>query len=199
MKNIALFTHEVAGEGLKTLFSRHGNLNVVQSHYRNDYRKENLASIGADAAVIDADFYLSNSLRLIEDLRYYQPDIKIILFGFSDLEPIKRHFRERGADLYISKNEAAENMLELTERLVVNGETFPFARRRKKRLSDRQFEVLGMILAGKKNREIADKLEVNEKTISTYRTRLYEKFEVNTEAELVAFLYQYRLLREDGF
>ena len=197
MKNIVLFTHEITGEGLNALISRQEHLNVIHTHYRNDYRKEDLVS--TDAAIIDADFFLSNSLRLIEDLRYYQPDIKIIVFGFSDLEPIKRHFRERGADLYINKNETPENILNLSERLIVNGEKFPFARRRKKHLSDRQFEVLEMILVGKKNREIADQLKVNEKTISTYRTRLYEKFEVNTEAELVAFLYQYRLLKEDGF
>jgi DNA-binding NarL/FixJ family response regulator len=60
-------------------------------------------------------------------------------------------------------------------------------------LSDREYQVLRMIAAGKSTRQIAACLSLNVKTISTYRTRIFEKMQMNTAAELAAYVVRNRL------
>ena len=54
-----------------------------------------------------------------------------------------------------------------------------------KRLSTREVEVLKLLSSGKKNKEIALELSINEKTVSTYKARLYKKLNVTNLVDLV--------------
>jgi two-component system invasion response regulator UvrY len=61
-------------------------------------------------------------------------------------------------------------------------------------LSDREFEVLRMIGAGKTVGEIAEDLSLSVKTVSTYRTHLLEKMNLKNNAELMLYVITNRLL-----
>ena len=54
-------------------------------------------------------------------------------------------------------------------------------------LSDREYQVLCMIAAGKATTAIADQLSLSVKTVSTYRTRILEKLQLKTVSELVRY------------
>jgi FixJ family two-component response regulator len=56
-------------------------------------------------------------------------------------------------------------------------------------LTPRQVEVLGLVVAGKLNRQVAAELGVSEKTVKIYRARIMQKLQVHSVAELV-WLYQ---------
>jgi DNA-binding NarL/FixJ family response regulator len=55
------------------------------------------------------------------------------------------------------------------------------------RLSDREHEVLGLLAAGKTLRQIAERLSVSPKTVSTYRARIIRKLHMRTNAELIRY------------
>ncbi|MFO7720814.1 MAG: response regulator transcription factor, partial [Gillisia sp.] len=61
-----------------------------------------------------------------------------------------------------------------------------------KKLSTREAEVLNLISNGKRNKDIAEALDINEKTVSTYKTRLLKKLKVDNIADLI---HQTRLLQ----
>ena len=61
------------------------------------------------------------------------------------------------------------------------------------RLSDREHEVLCLLGSGKAPKEIAARLQVSSKTVSTYRTRLLAKLELRTTADLIRFAVEQRL------
>jgi DNA-binding NarL/FixJ family response regulator len=61
-----------------------------------------------------------------------------------------------------------------------------------KTLSTREIEVLNLLSRGKRNKEIAQDLSINEKTVSTYKTRLLKKLKVDNIADLI---HQSRLLQ----
>ena len=61
-----------------------------------------------------------------------------------------------------------------------------------KKLSTRESEVLNLISNGKRNKDIAEALDINEKTVSTYKTRLLKKLKVDNIADLI---HQTRLLQ----
>ncbi|MEC7617762.1 MAG: LuxR C-terminal-related transcriptional regulator, partial [Bacteroidota bacterium] len=58
-------------------------------------------------------------------------------------------------------------------------------RRMFKKLSMREVEVLKMLSDGKRNKEIAAELKLNEKTVSTYRSRIMKKLRVRNLVELI--------------
>ncbi len=62
------------------------------------------------------------------------------------------------------------------------------------RLSDREFQVLRMIAFGRTIREIADEINISEKTVSTYRTRILEKMRMTRNAELIRYAVQNKLV-----
>ncbi|MEP1854300.1 response regulator transcription factor, partial [Nonlabens ulvanivorans] len=63
---------------------------------------------------------------------------------------------------------------------------------RYKKLSAREIEVLNLLSRGKRNKEISQILSINEKTVSTYKTRLLKKLNVDNIADLI---HQSRLLQ----
>jgi DNA-binding NarL/FixJ family response regulator len=104
-----------------------------------------------------------------------------------------------GASGYLSKTVEVEKIKEAVYR-VFNGGTYlsdemtkniSFDDPRKatsrlfKRLSTREVEVLKLLSSGKKNKEIAIELNINEKTVSTYKARLYRKLNVNNLVDLI--------------
>ena len=54
-----------------------------------------------------------------------------------------------------------------------------------KKLSTREVEVLKLLSIGKKNKDIASELDINEKTVSTYKTRLMKKLNVSNIVDLI--------------
>jgi DNA-binding NarL/FixJ family response regulator len=60
-------------------------------------------------------------------------------------------------------------------------------------LSPREFQILGLIAAGKSVGDIASQLSLSVKTISTYRTRLLKKMAMSSNAELIRYALQYGL------
>ena len=60
-------------------------------------------------------------------------------------------------------------------------------------LSDREFEVLRLIAAGRTVGEIAGLLELSDKTISTYRARILEKMGMKTNAEIIHYAIRNKL------
>jgi DNA-binding NarL/FixJ family response regulator len=54
-------------------------------------------------------------------------------------------------------------------------------------LSDREFEVMQLLLAGRSLKEIAVELSLSPKTVSTFHTRIWEKLRVRSDVELVRY------------
>jgi DNA-binding CsgD family transcriptional regulator len=61
-------------------------------------------------------------------------------------------------------------------------------------LSQREYQVMAMIAAGKTGKEIAKKLFLSIRTVSTYRTRVLEKMKMKTNAELIRYALQNKLV-----
>jgi two-component system invasion response regulator UvrY len=61
-------------------------------------------------------------------------------------------------------------------------------------LSDREFEVMRLMASGKTIGEIAELLALSDKTVSTYRARILEKMHLDTNAELIRYVLENKLI-----
>jgi two-component system invasion response regulator UvrY len=63
-------------------------------------------------------------------------------------------------------------------------------------LSPREMQVTLMILDGRRNKDVAGSLSLSEKTVSTYRQRIYEKLGVGTDVELTRLAFRHGIITE---
>ena len=161
-----------------------------------------------DLVIMEIDMPNLQGLTAIKELRKLFPGIKIMVYsthpeGMYALSAIKA-----GAMGYIGKTadtatvlkaviQVARGGIYLNNNLVEMLSNTDSAQNnslayRYKKLSTRETEVLNMLSSGKRNKDIAESLDINEKTVSTYKTRLLKKLDAGSLAELIQ---QARLLQ----
>jgi RNA polymerase sigma factor (sigma-70 family) len=115
----------------------------------------------------------------------------IFISGRADIPKAVRAVREGAID-FIEKPFDYKRVLELVRECLerdraarAGGERKRLVRERLGALTQREREVLDLVVAGKLNREIAETLDISVKTVEAHRARLMEKLEVGSVAELV--------------
>ena len=113
-----------------------------------------------------------------------------------------------GAAGYLTKERAPEELCQAVQHIVRGGtylsqymsrRTVGLGRagvvdRPHEGLSAREFQVLRMIAGGKSGKAAANELGLSQKTISTYRVRIFKKLQVRSTAELVQYAVHERLI-----
>jgi FixJ family two-component response regulator len=118
----------------------------------------------------------------------------IFITGHGDV-PMAVNALKGGAFHFIEKPFNDSQLLELVERAVDASRSGPLQRNeryaaaaRLKTLSQREREVLDLIVNGRRNKQIADELKLSIKTVEAHRARVMEKMQVKTAAQLVQAL-----------
>ena len=125
------------------------------------------------------------------------PDIGIIISMHGD-GPLPRILLNGGASGYLTKGNTPEEMVnaikdvnnggqyiakDIAQKLVI--QLLPGEQDQIHKLSQRELQVMMMILQGIRTNEISDTLHLSPKTVSTYRKRLHEKLEVSSDIEMM--------------
>lgn len=159
----------------------------------------------ADLVILELDLPNTNGIGILRDIKSNFPDLKTLVLSSYPEDLYALSAVKAGADGYLCKTRTPKE-IETAIHQVCNGNSFispdilkhinnstnkqkniPF-----KKLSTREIEVLNLLSKGKRNKEISLLLNINEKTVSTYKTRLLKKMKVNNLADLI---HQSRLLQ----
>ncbi|MEZ7494097.1 response regulator transcription factor [Leeuwenhoekiella aequorea] len=199
--------HPVITDGLSHILRNtdHEILDVIVDG--NDL-KASLENQVPDLVVMEIDLPNLQGLSAIKELRRSFPGLKIMIFSTHPEEMYALSAIKAGAMGYVGKtvdsatvlkaliqvarggiylNNALVEMLSNTDPSKNNSLAYRY-----KKLSTRETEVLNMLSSGKRNKDIAESLDINEKTVSTYKTRLLKKLDAGSLAELIQ---QARLLQ----
>jgi two-component system invasion response regulator UvrY len=154
---------------------------------------------GWDLVILDLSLPGLSGLEVIRDLLRVQPHARIIVVSVHPPHHFARRAMSVGALAYLEKSAAPEEMVKaVTE--VLGGRSYvtmpasdsPRGRAAQgplhERLSDREYQVLRMLGVGRTVSEIAAELALSVKTVSTYRTRVLEKMDLRTTAELMHYV-----------
>jgi DNA-binding NarL/FixJ family response regulator len=185
-------------EGLKSIIAIERDLTIVGE--ANSCRDTLEAAQHADLLILDGEL---DSLALLNSLQKIrakgQPPFVLVLTKHSE-DHHAVQILKAGADGYLSKSEPPEKVLEAIRRIVKGGkyvpndlaETMIFAMNGlngPSRLSHREYQVLYLFASGMGMGEIADHLSLSVKTISTYRSRLLEKLNLRSNAQLMRYAF----------
>ena len=166
-----------------------------------------------DVAIVDITLRGSSGLELIKDLKAQNSDLKVLVLSMHDEDLYAERSLRAGAWGYISKNEASKEVIKAI-RCVLAGQVYVSHEMNAKLLSritrkstptqlagmetlaDRELEVFQLLGRGKGTKEIADRLNLGESTVETYRARIKDKLNLRSAAEL--YLRAGEWVREHG-
>ncbi len=153
-----------------------------------------------DILLLELDMPEINGFHALRSIREEFPRTRIAIFSSHPEEIYALRSIKSGAAGYIPKTSSETVFLQAFKRIATGGvflnEELTAALNNKsindntimgryKKLSAREIEVLNLLSNGKRNKDIATLLEINEKTVSTYKTRLLKKLKVTSLAELI--------------
>lgn len=154
-----------------------------------------------DLIILDVDVPGGDSYRMIERLRKVQPQVRILVFTGQDERQHAIRFLKAGANGFLSKTAALEECA-VAVKMILNGKKYvsevvqqtitnsffhksPITENHgESSLSPRENEVLDLLLQGKWTKEIADELNLNPTTVSTHKSRIFQKMEVSNVIDL---------------
>lgn len=192
--------HPVTIEGIKALLESKNEYSIVDSVSRGSELLLSLQKECPDVLILELDIPEINGFQAIRSIRDEFPKMKIVVFSSHPEEIYAIRSIKSGASAYIPKIATGQILLEAIKQVlldnVFSNEQFSTGYKNKskntgtvaglyKKLSAREIEVLSLLSNGKRNKEIASLLEINEKTVSTYKTRLLKKLKVSNLADLI--------------
>jgi DNA-binding NarL/FixJ family response regulator len=200
--------HEVVRDGVKRLLDEQpGTISCGEAGTPEEALRMALAE-DWDAVVLDLSFSGKGGLEVLKELKQSRPRLPVLVLTMHSEEQYARRAFKAGAAGFITKDSpraelsrAIHKVLEggkylstaLAEKLIVDLER-GVDRPPDETLSDREFQVMRLIASGKTLSEIAELLSLSDKTISTYRARLMEKMRMRTNAELIHYAIQNKLV-----
>lgn len=185
--------------GVQTYFNNNSTIKVKYSVTNFADLERKLAADLVDCVIIDVELEGLNSILKIKTLLQEYPDLKVIFFTNVSDTMYAPPAIKAGVKAYVSKNVILPE-LENTITRVSNGDLIFSSEVKKaieilnktkkserlyKKLSTREIEVLRYFSEGRKNKEVAKILDLDEKTISTYKLRLLQKLSVTNLLDLI--------------
>lgn len=162
-----------------------------------------------DVVVADITMPGRSGLDLLREIKAANPKLPVIILSVHAEEELGVRAIKTGAAGYVSKESAPDQLVEAIRKVLSGGRYIGPKLAEKiaqyigsdtekplhETLSDREYEVLSMIGAGKTPTEIAKALSLSVKTVSTYRSRIMAKMKLNTTPELIRYAIQQGIAR----
>jgi DNA-binding NarL/FixJ family response regulator len=200
--------HGIVRSGLRQLLAMLPEFEVVGEATNGREVLEQIQALGIDLLLMDLDMPGSSGVALIERVKAIRPRLPILILSMHDEAQVAMRAIKAGADGYVTKEcepailFAALRKLatggkyiapQLAERMVF-GSTVHASNAPHSSFTNREQEVFQFLIAGKGVNEIANHMNISNKTVSTHKVRLLEKLSIATMADLMLYAMQHKLV-----
>jgi two-component system invasion response regulator UvrY len=200
--------HAVVLEGLKQILSETPDILVAAEATNGQDVLDKIRQTHIDVVVLDIAMPGRSGLDILLHLKRDRPTLPVLVLSIHPEDQYAVRVLKAGACGYLTKESAPAELIAAIRKVVVGGKYVSPSLAEKlafdlesdvdkplhETLSDREYEVLCLIALGKTVKEIADKLSLSVKTISTYRSRILEKMKMKNNAELTHYVIRQGLV-----
>jgi two-component system invasion response regulator UvrY len=161
-----------------------------------------------DAVISDISMPGRSGLDVLQQIRQSHPKLPILILSMHHEDQYAIRVLRAGASGYLNKDSAPEDLVKavnqvllgkkyitasIADKLVsaVDQDSKKFTH---EYLSDREFEVLKLLAAGKSVTDISEQISLSASTISTYRARIMTKLNLRTNADLTLYSFEHKLI-----
>ncbi len=194
--------HEVVRKGVRSILDDHfGTIEIAEAGSGD----EALAKLddAFNVVILDLSMPGRSGMDLLGEIVHRFPKLPVLIMSLHAEEQFAVRALRAGAAGYLTKSAAPQELITAFERVVKGGryvsdglavrlatDLAGVTGAPHERLSDREFEVMRGIASGEATGEIAERMHLSVKTVSTYRARLLEKMGMGTNAELTRYAIQ---------
>jgi DNA-binding NarL/FixJ family response regulator len=198
--------HQLVREGLKRIVAAASDIAVTDEYCSGDALLE--AQLDCDVLLTDLSMPGCSSIALIAALRAQHPELPILVVSMHNDAQIVRRALQAGATGYVDKGCTTDVLITAIRTVAAHTrfidpclvdlliqEARPTTIERHRLLSPREMEILRLLAAGYSGGDIAVRLHLSPKTVSTHKKRLMHKLCVDSVAALVKYALAHDLLQ----
>jgi len=193
--------HTILREGLRQLLGVASDMQVVGEAADGFEVVARVRALEFDVLLLDMSMPGKSGIELIKQVKAEKPKLRVLVLSMHEETQYAVRAIKAGASGYVTKDSAGTQLVtairkvagggafitaEVAEQLALGAmpgaEGPPHAR-----LSDREYEVFQLLVAGQTVTDIAGKLNLSGKTVSTHKARLMEKLGIDNQADLVRY------------
>lgn len=192
--------HALFRTALKDMLIENSEFNVIGEASSAEELRPLLRKKTCDVLVLDITLKDSTGLQLLISLREHYPSLNVLILSMHRESQYGVRALQSGAKAYLTKDTNPEELFKAIH-CVAHGKEYithsfgallaDYVKSPQKEanhgLSPQEFEVLRLVSQGMRINDIADKLHLSNKTISTYRHRILHKLNLNNTAEMIRF------------
>ncbi|MBT8181500.1 MAG: response regulator transcription factor [Eudoraea sp.] len=192
-------SHPIVRLGIQNVLNSASDFEIIGDVATTTELFTKLKTLNPDVVILEMDIPEINGIATLRKLKQEYPDIKVLIYSGQSEDVYALSTIRAGAFGYLSKTAELDYIItavrkvsegnmfitnELAQRLAFDEGTQK-PRRFFRKLSTREVEVLKLLASGKRNKEVALGLNLNEKTVSTYKARLMKKLNVDNLVDLL--------------
>ncbi len=206
--------HNVVREGLRLLLNAQPDICVAGEATNGRQAVELAGEICPDVAVLDISMPDLDGLHAASSIRATCPRVQVLILTMHESDAYFFQAVEAGAAGYLLKKAASEDLINAV-RAVARGEAYFYPTLARKllegylhrgrataqvgpaeyaELSEREREVMFLLVRGLSNQEIADRLVVSASTVQTHRSHILQKLGLESTVDLVRYAIRHGLI-----
>lgn len=204
--------HALVREGLRSILHTANHFAIAGEARDGETTLALIRSTEADVLVLDLSMPGPGGVELIKQIRDEKPALRILVLTMHAEQQYAVRAFKAGASGYLTKESASAELVVAVAKVASGGVYVsvsmaellarnlndPTGELPHQRLSDREFDVFQRIVAGETLTGIAQALSVSAKTISTYKSRIFDKMQMPHDAALVRYAMRHKLFDESG-
>jgi len=199
--------HTILREGLRQLLSSAPDIEVTGEASDGHEVMARVRELEFDVLLLDMSMPGRSGIELIKVVKSERPKLRVLVLSMHEETQYAVRAIKSGASGYVTKDSAATQLVTAI-RKVASGGAFITAEVAEQlalgampdvvgplhaRLSDREYEVFQLLVAGVSVTDIATRLNLSAKTVSTHKARLMEKLGIDNPADLVKYAMAHKL------
>jgi two-component system, NarL family, invasion response regulator UvrY len=198
--------HAVVRRGIRNILSSDKEISITGEASCYDELKSMLDREKENIVILDITMPGKNGLDALIEIKERKPDIKVIILSMHDEEEIISRAFKTGASAYISKDCIPDELVKAVKS-VHKGSIYIASNLAGKfdlqksifhsvphhQLSKREYQILCLLASGNSLKEISQMLDINVKTVSTFRSRVLMKMNMKSNSEIASYALKHKL------
>ena len=193
--------HAIVREGLRRIIEEKEEMKIVSEAATGEEALNLISKETFDIVLLDISMPGKNGLQTLKEIKKYKSTIPVLMLSMHAEEQYALRAIRAGASGYLTKDSAPEQLVIAIQK-VYSGKKYispevaellatDLYHNEKKQLheylSDREFEIFKLIVKGDKAKKIALNLNISDKTVSTYRSRILKKMNLRSTSDFVHY------------
>ncbi len=202
--------HAVVCTGLKLILNQTIDLRLTEQARNGDELLEKLTASVYDLVILDISMTGKDALDTLKEIKSSYPSLPIVIFTMNPDESFAARMFTNGASAYVNKETQPEQIISIIRQVLRGGKYITpkqnallenytshlniFRHTAHNLLTDREYQVLHLLVQGIKKSDIASSLSVSKNTVSNHRNSIMKKLNIASNSELTRYAMQHGLI-----